>query len=246
MAIAKFKNRVADTTTDTTSPLDLDATVPVGYPSYQTPVDAGCVSGAPSYWMWETLDGSEWQLFRGVWTNATPDTLTVATAIDGSDGPGNTVTIPSGTKRVFQVAPAALLERMVLKVGLTSATNTTNAGFQKVPFNAVADTDTHACWDTSNKRFTPSVPGWYNVNISVRVTSTGGLSLAAIYKNGSVEMLGHDLGSTVVGAIASALVYCDGVSDYIEGWIYCSAVRAYDTTAGYMGMRIVGPLAGET
>ncbi len=244
MTIARFKNRVADTTTSTASPLNLAGALPAGYPSYQLPSAASFPTGKPSYWLIETEDGSIWQLFRGVATTGTPWTLTIATVIDGSSGPGVAVTIPSGTKRIFQVAPSLIFERMVLTAELTSAANTTNAGFQKVPFTAAA-VDTHGCWDNTNKRFTPSVPGWYSVNLSVRVAA-GGMTVAIIYKNGALEFLGADVGATVIGAVANTLVYCNGTTDYIEGWIYCSAVRAYDTTAGYMGMRIVGPLAGET
>lgn len=84
------------------------------------------------------------------------------------------------------------------------------------------DTD-NAFDSTTNYRFQPTVAGYYQANCGIAVVTTGSQVICAIYKNGSVYKLGAQPNGTVTfGNTASALVYLNGSTDYIEFYTYFS------------------------
>lgn len=92
----------------------------------------------------------------------------------------------------------------------------------KIQFNTEVF-DTNNNFDTSNYRFTPTVAGKYMVNCAVRFASggvgSGNAVIASIYKNGSeLHSVMIAEGASTNGVIASvtAVVDCNGSSDYIE------------------------------
>ena len=97
----------------------------------------------------------------------------------------------------------------------------------KVQFNGETF-DTDNCFDsTTNYRFTPTKAGYYQVNLTITWDGGQGTALRelAIYKNGSSYARTYSsLGSGVPGATAgksgSDIVYLNGSTDYIEGYIY--------------------------
>lgn len=83
--------------------------------------------------------------------------------------------------------------------------------------------DTNSNYDTSNYRFTPTVAGYYQVDVKFQYTSSGS-GLAVVYKNGISYAWGdYPVNSFATGV--STLVYLNGSTDYIEPY-------AYRTTAG--------------
>jgi hypothetical protein len=79
--------------------------------------------------------------------------------------------------------------------------------------------DTNNCFDSStNYRFTPTVAGYYQCNISLTAASafTGGNVF--LYKNGANDYGGMAIGTTTSGGtfVGSTLVYLNGTTDYIE------------------------------
>lgn len=244
----RWKNRVADTTASTPAPVVQGSTVfslagalPAGYPSYQLPATAAFPTGKPSKWLVESEDGSVWQLFRGTWTDASPDTLSVDKIMDGSSGPGVAVSFSSGTKRVFQVVGATAVEKALLEVTMVAtAPNTTNAGDQVVPFNSVTN-DSHGWWDTGAKKFTPQVPGWYRVNARVALTSSGFGFIFAMKNGSNNKQIGVNTGANVIAMGGSTLVYCNGSTDYIQLGLYATSVLAY-ATGDLSWMFIDGPV----
>ena len=97
--------------------------------------------------------------------------------------------------------------------------------YTKITFNA-EEFDTASCFDsTTNYRFTPTVSGYYQVNLVVG--SSGNAShWALIYKNGSVFKYGAPNSAAInigFGASVFALVYMNGTTDYIEGYTYIAA-----------------------
>jgi len=84
--------------------------------------------------------------------------------------------------------------------------------------------DTNSNYDpTTNYRFTPTVAGYYQVNVALFSGGTinAQLVLALIYKNGSNFKQGSLLitaGTGTLGSVASALVYCNGTTDYLEAY----------------------------
>jgi hypothetical protein len=69
----------------------------------------------------------------------------------------------------------------------------------------------------ASNRFTPTVAGYYQVNAAVSVNSVSGNCYIAIYKNGSPYKRTFQQ-SQAVSFLATALVYCNGSTDYIEAY----------------------------
>ena len=83
--------------------------------------------------------------------------------------------------------------------------------------------DTNNCWDNSNYRFTPNVPGYYSINMVCSV-SYGSLQAGRIfiYKNGTsyaMSQLYLNGGESYddISMSCSTLVFLNGTGDYIDG-----------------------------
>lgn len=115
--------------------------------------------------------------------------------------------------------PAAFLAR---KTGpdqtLTTGTNT------KLTFTT-EDLDSNSFYDATNSKFLPTTAGYYQINCAVNwenMTATNTTRLM-IYKNGAefrrIQLAGT--AGTVWGhTLITALVYCNGSTDYIEMYGY--------------------------
>ncbi len=96
----------------------------------------------------------------------------------------------------------------------------TSGTFTKITFNGeLFDTNNNF----ANSTFTPTVAGYYQIIGSYSVETVGTVSrfLTSIYKNG-VEVNRSDSVATGNQAPVSAIVYCNGTTDYIE--LYCLIV----------------------
>lgn len=71
----------------------------------------------------------------------------------------------------------------------------------------------------SSSRFTPTIAGYYQVQVSISPNTSTTATQAAIYKNGSLL---KRIFSSTTNAIheVTALVYLNGSTDYVEGWGY--------------------------
>jgi hypothetical protein len=121
----------------------------------------------------------------------------------------------------------------------TSQQSFSQSTFVKIQFNAETF-DTANCFDsTTNYRFTPTTAGYYeiNLNVSYSGTNSGSLKELAIYKNGAVSSLVFSsAGSGTPGATCtvngSDLIYFNGSTDYVEGYIYDSDAVARNVVNG--------------
>jgi hypothetical protein len=109
-----------------------------------------------------------------------------------------------------------------------SAQNTTSNVYTKVQFPN-EEFDTNSNFDsTTNHRFTPTVAGYYQLNVSVSVNGSPARFAIQLYKNGSAYKIITDItcgSGTVPNAIAgSAVVYFNGSTDYVE--VYANQVSA--------------------
>lgn len=106
----------------------------------------------------------------------------------------------------------------------------------KVQFNTELF-DTNSNYDTSTYRFTPTVAGYYQVNLELIFASSGSSTSfgSAIYKNGSAYLYAFRYaGGTAVGAstFTGAIVYMNGSTDYIEAYgIYTGTSPLFDATS---------------
>lgn len=95
-----------------------------------------------------------------------------------------------------------------------------SATFTKMAFDT-EEFDTNSNYDTTNYRFTPSVAGYYSVNIGAYVLNNTRL-LLNIYKNGALNEIVHDssISEPIVRVNGTTLLYMNGTTDYIEAWVY--------------------------
>ncbi len=104
---------------------------------------------------------------------------------------------------------------------LSSNQTVSNSTFTKLQANT-EEFDTASCYDNStNYRFTPNVAGYYQVSGSINITSTNNSEvLCVIYKNGSQAKWGAYINrasiANDVSSVASALIYLNGTTDYVE------------------------------
>ena len=123
--------------------------------------------------------------------------------------------VNSGVAGTGQVAAAYVSANQTI----TAATST------KVNFDTLASFGTATnSWNITNKRFTPTVAGYYQIEGCVYSTSSfGDQSLVLIYKNGSIEVRCQDTGSKTYNLSFNSVVYCNGTTDYLEIYVYASA-----------------------
>ena len=78
-------------------------------------------------------------------------------------------------------------------------------------------------FDTNNNfassTFTPTVAGYYQVQLAISPNTTTSNTQSAIYKNGAIYKRVFNTGTNVM-VEAVALVYCNGTTDYIDGYGY--------------------------
>jgi len=150
-----------------------------------------------------------------------------APAVSGT----NTATLPAatGTVMVSGNMPA-------FSASSSSGTSVPASTFTKVALQT-ENFDTNNCFDNStNYRFTPNIAGYYQINACVGLGTAAASSLVVIYKNGSQYLYGT-VGGFTVSAIntqssASALIYFNGSTDYIEMYAYQSSGSTQTTQTG--------------
>jgi len=116
----------------------------------------------------------------------------------------------------------------------SSAQTLSSGTFTKIQFQT-KEYDTASCFDnTTNYRFTPNVAGYYQVNASVQINVTASSINIQLYKNGSVtKSLQYSSPTTINGASGSALIYCNGSTDYIEVYAQLGIGQALNPNSAY-------------
>jgi hypothetical protein len=140
----------------------------------------------------------------------------------GTGSAANTFTLPAETGTILTTASTFAGTGPSFSAYRSGTQSVSSSVFTKIEFN-VEDWDTNSNYDNStNYRFTPNVAGYYHVSLSVSWSFTSGISLPAIYKNGSVWKYGALQGATGAGCLGTttALVYLNGTTDYIEAYVY--------------------------
>jgi len=127
-----------------------------------------------------------------------------------------TITLPTttGTLALASTVPAFLAYQ-------TTVQSVANASVVKINFDTEVF-DTNNNFDTSNGRFTPTVAGYYQINLTISLQMVGN-SLGMLFKNGA-----HYLGAVTTGIAGisnslgtqSCVVSMNGSTDYLEGYVY--------------------------
>ena len=132
---------------------------------------------------------------------------------------GNDTSTFGGNIDVPQIVTDAPMFRALMSANQTVSFGT----WTKVNFDT-KDYDLTSDYDTTNKRFTPSVEGYYQVNLQVSTNDQTGSMMGVIYKNGILHSYGSRVNTGTSSTAArtsnlSMVVYMNGTTDYIEGWI---------------------------
>jgi hypothetical protein len=153
-----------------------------------------------------------------------------------------TLTVPAITGTAVVTGSSATVSQGMLAAGVagngpafsayaSGVTNTPNATFTKIVL-ASEEFDTASCFDTSLSRFTPNVAGYYFV--CGGVSAGYATQITTIYKNGSEYKRGVQVssaGAYLSGTTASALVYMNGSTDYVELYWYQASGSTVNSSA---------------
>ena len=154
-------------------------------------------------------------------TGSTSGTLAIAaTAVAGT----NTATFPAatGTVMVSGNMPAFSAYQSSAQT-LSSSTNT------KITFTT-EEFDTANCFASS--RFTPNVAGYYQFSTAIQMGVLATAIILDFYKNGTLEKRVGQTNSSVVSLISgSALIYCNGSTDYVEVYAQLGTGQALDASS---------------
>jgi len=157
----------------------------------------------------------------------TSGTVTVAApSVAGT----NTVTLPAASG-VIQVSGAMPVFSAYSSSGQTLSNNTwTKIAFQTEEF------DTNSNYDNAtNYRFTPTVAGYYQVGGAISLGASPSYASCSLYKNGARFKDGVQAGSSANALselTASALIYFNGSTDYVEFYALQASGGSSTTSAG--------------
>ena len=164
------------------------------------------------------LDGT-----TGVPVTTVTGTLPVAnggTGVATSTGSGATVLGTSPTITGATITVASTANPAFSAYG--NAQSITNGSWTKINYeNEEFDTNSNF----ASSRFTPTVAGYYQVSSGLYFGFTSGANVAAVYKNGAEFKRGcmNSGGTGGTGCAVSALIHCNGSSDYLEIYVYQSS-----------------------
>jgi len=173
----------------------------------------------------------------------------VLNAIPATTGSVGTTLIADNSITTAKIAAGAVVQADVAtNVGATGPTFSAVRGgstqaissvtYTKIQFN-VEEFDTNNNYDnTTNYRFTPTVAGYYQVSLSVYSTTGSAANFYSyIYKNGaifkSITNIPTGGGGTSANLTGSALIYMNGSTDYLEGYLYVSQAATVLNDAAY-------------
>ena len=155
--------------------------------------------------------------------------------LQSSGGGSVTLAEPATASNFTATLPAATGTVMVsgnmpaFSAYASSATTITNATWTKLTFDLeLFDTNSNF----ASSRFTPTVAGYYQVSGSWQAGFTSSFGGIAFYKNGSLSQYASFTAATGVGTQAggTALIYCNGSTDYIEIYAYQATGSSQNTT----------------
>lgn len=131
--------------------------------------------------------------------------------------------LPDGTITQAELTTGVAGTGPAFSAYASNSQSISNNSSTKLAFNA-ENFDTASCFDsTTNYRFTPNVAGYYQINLMGSFGSlSSGIVSVSIIKNG-ISSIATSWSATVnqyIGTSASTVVYLNGSTDYIEGYIY--------------------------
>ena len=94
------------------------------------------------------------------------------------------------------------------------------SGYERLIFGS-KDFDTDNAFDLTTGRFSPRVPGYYQLTASMGTDDQRNTyATVAIFKNGAKFRQGVAVSTNYCHVLVTAIVFFDGVSDYVEAFGY--------------------------
>ena len=147
-------------------------------------------------------------------------TFTIASPNSNTD---RTLTLPDNTGTIITTASTFAGTGPAFSAYLGANQSVTTSTFTKVQCNT-EEFDTNSNYDNAtNYRFTPTVAGYYQVNVRINSLVASTLLICSLYKNGAEFKRGNDLRVSLNSSSAitsSFLLYLNGSTDYIELYAY--------------------------
>lgn len=162
-----------------------------------------------------------------------------STTIQATDATTQTITLPanSGTVLTSLSTQSQLPANIAGNGPAFSAYSNSNqsltaSAFNKILFQ-VSEFDTNSNFASS--KFTPTVAGYYFITARLAAGPFVGECVLTFYKNGSFYKYSQDIqigsaGSNNFSLHGSALIYCNGSTDYIEIYVYPGSATTTATT----------------
>ena len=143
-------------------------------------------------------------------------TFTIASPNSNTD---RTLTLPDNTGTILTTATAGVpVNGPAFSAVNTGGQSFSNGTATKIQFGT-EEFDTAGAFDsTTNYRFQPLVAGYYQFTGGTGCSSSVNMFLA-FFKNGS-EFKRGQAASSAGQVLASALIYCNGSTDYVELYLY--------------------------
>ena len=150
----------------------------------------------------------------GITSNEMGANSVVTTAI--TDSNVTTAKIADANVTQAKLAPnVAGVGPLIYATTSVSTSVPTGLSATKITLNTVSP-DTNNNFSTANSRFTPTVSGHYQINVTV-ATGVGANALTAyVFRNGVGTISGNAVNSTTYSTNNSIILYCNGSTDYIE------------------------------
>jgi len=214
-----YKDRVKETTTTTgTGTLTL-AGAATGYQAFSAIGNANtCIYAL------EDANGTGWEV--GIGTYTLSGTTLARTTILASSNSGSAISLSAGTHSVFVTWDASRSGYSTNKglVVVKNSTSTTQSFSNGTHVKVAAalnqeDIDTNGWWDSTNKRFTPTIAGRYHITFSAQLAAIAASKIVqgSVYKNGSSSAYGPV--SEGRSGVISVVVDSDG-DDYFEMYLF--------------------------
>ena len=146
-----------------------------------------------------------------------------------------TLTLPDETGTVLTTATAGVpVNGPAFSAYQSTLQSISTATFTKIQFQT-EQFDTSSAFDNAtNYRFTPLVAGYYQITLSMQTVNSISI-LGSLYFNGAAiaQSVGVPISAVANPTIIiSKLVYMNGSTDYIEGYVYQNSGGAVNSSTG--------------
>jgi len=160
-------------------------------------------------------------------------TYTISAPAGSTD---RTISLPDNTGTILTTATAGVpVNGPAFSATVTTSQSISNTTNTKLNFTTEVF-DSNSAYDAANSRFTPTVAGYYQINITITFDNGSNGTVNSVYvgKNGSPVCRSWFPSATgqYCGAQVSSVVYLNGSTDYIEAYGFQNTGSAKSTLTG--------------